>query len=461
MLSMRQAWKALCALCVGFFMVLIDQTTVAVALVSVMDHFVVEYDAVVWVPSIYLLCFVVPLLFAGRLGDRYGQGRVFRIGVAVFIVSAISAAFAPNMMLLLLARAVQGIGAAILTPQSMAVINRVFPSGTRGPAYGVWGTVGSVATLVGPVVGGFIVEAFGWRAVFLLQLPMGIVALVLAWLWIPRLPTASRSIDGLSVTVSLVSMSAIVVAIQQGPGLGWPVWVVLLAVGGIALFAWFIYLQSTAVARGTEALVPLTLFTDRNFTVGNISMTAMGFVIASQMIPIMMWLRNVRELDPSQAGLMMIPMAAVASVGSPLVGRVVDRASARLLNVAGFGIYGLGFIFVYFTMVLELPLVWFLLASMLWGVGNSLVWAANSVISMRDIDVTQMGAASGTYNTTRQVGCVIGAAAVGGLMQIGVATWGTTQGLATTILLLAAMMFVGAVASLFFTEASSALSTHC
>lgn len=144
-----QAWRALAALCLGFFMILLDQTIVAVATPGIMADFGARLDQVVWVTSIYLLCLVVPLLFTGRLGDRFGQRTLFRLGVVVFTAAALCSMLAPTLELLILARAAQGVGAAILTPQTMSVINRVFPRERRGAALGAWGAVGSVASLVG------------------------------------------------------------------------------------------------------------------------------------------------------------------------------------------------------------------------------------------------------------------------------------------------------------------------
>lgn len=310
-----QAWRALAALCLGFFMVLMDQTIVAVAAPDIMANFDTEFDQVVWVTSIYLLCMVVPLLFTGRLGDRFGQARMFQLGITVFVLAALAASLAPNLAVLLIARAVQGLGAAILTPQTMAVINRIFPQDARGPALGVWGAVGSVASLVGPVLGGFIISTFGWRGVFVLHLPLGIAALVLSAMWVPRLPTYARSIDKLSVVVTLVGMSAAVIAIQQGPGLGWPWWTIVLLIAGIALIAWFVRLQATATSRNTEPLVPLPLFKNRNYSLGAFSISTMGFAVASQMLPIMMWFQTGRGLTSAEAGLMMVPMAVAMRPG--------------------------------------------------------------------------------------------------------------------------------------------------
>lgn len=444
--SKPQAWRALAALCLGFFMVLMDQTIVAVATPEIMANFDTEFDQVVWVTSIYLLCMVVPLLFTGRLGDRFGQARMFQLGISVFVIAALAASLAPNLGVLLVARAVQGLGAAILTPQTMAVINRIFPQDARGPALGVWGAVGSIASLVGPVLGGIIISTFGWRGVFVLHLPLGIAALVLSALWVPRLPTYARSIDKLSVVVTLVGMSAAVIAIQQGPGLGWPWWTIVLLIAGIALIAWFVRLQATATSRNNEPLVPLPLFKNRNYSLGAFSISTMGFAVASQMLPIMMWFQTGRGLTSAEAGLMMVPMAVAAGLGSPLVGPLADRIKPRLLSVIGFASVIASLVWIAGIMYLDASLFWFVGASALLGVGNAFVWAPNSVTAMRTVDLKYMGAASGVYNTTRQVGAVVGAAAVGAAMQVGAASLGLSQAMAVSLLLPALVMVAGLIA---------------
>ena len=445
-LSKPEAWRALAALCLGFFMVLMDQTIVAVATPDIMAHFDTEFDQVVWVTSIYLLCMVVPLLFTGRLGDRFGQARMFQLGISVFVLAALAASLAPSLAVLLIARAVQGLGAAMLTPQTMAVINRIFPQDARGPALGVWGAVGSVASLVGPVLGGFIISTFGWRGVFVLHLPLGIAALVLSAMWVPKLPTYARSIDKLSVVVTLVGMSAAVIAIQQGPGLGWPWWTIVLLIAGIALIAWFVRLQATATSRNNEPLVPLPLFKNRNYSLGAFSISTMGFAVASQMLPIMMWFQTGRGLTSAEARLMMVPMAVAAGLGSPLVGPLADRIKPRLLSVIGFASVIASLVWIAGIMYLDASLFWFVGASALLGVGNAFVWAPNSVTAMRTVDLKYMGAASGVYNTTRQVGAVVGAAAVGAAMQVGAASLGLSQAMAVSLLLPALVMVAGLIA---------------
>ncbi|WP_460490891.1 MFS transporter, partial [Corynebacterium nasicanis] len=280
-------------------------------------------------------------------------------------------------------------------------------------ALGAWGAVGSVATLVGPVLGGFIVSAVGWRGIFLIHLPVGLLAVVLATLWVPRLPTFARRIDVPSVAVSFLGMTALVVAVQQGPGLGWPAWALALGVLGLLSVALFIRLQATASRRNSEALVPLGMFRNRNYSLGVFSIATMGFTVSSMMLPVMLWLQNGQGLSSRDAGLLLVPMALIAAVASPLIGPAADRLDPRLLSVGGFATMIIALLFTCWLMVSDAPLGLFLLASGLFGVANALVWAPNSATAMRTVDIAHMGAASGVYNTGRQAGAVLGAAGVG------------------------------------------------
>jgi len=449
-----QAWRALAALCLGFFMILVDQTIIAVATPALQRELGASLNQVVWVTSIYLLCIVVPLFFTGRLGDRFGQRTVYQVGIAVFTLAAVAGAFAPSIEVLIATRAVQGLGAAILTPQTMSVINRVFAREHRGAALGVWGAVGSVASLVGPVLGGFIVGTVGWQGIFLLHVPVGITALILAGLWVPRLPTYARRIDAPSVAVSILGMTALVFAIQQGPEFGWPAWSVALLLSGLVLIALFIRLQATATRRGSEPLVPLEIFRNRNYSIGTFSIAMMGFTVSSMMLPIMVWLQEGRGLTSGQAGLMMVPMAVVAMIGSPIVGPLADRYHPRIMSMIGFGTVTGALLLAWGIMRIDAPVALFLLPVALFGLGSAFVWAPNSATAMRDVDIAHMGAASGVYNTTRQTGAVLGAAAVGAAMQVGAEQLGVVDGMANALLLPSLALFLGFLSVAFFRRTS-------
>ncbi|MDO5032852.1 DHA2 family efflux MFS transporter permease subunit [Corynebacterium sp.] len=448
----RDAWRAMFALSLGFFVSLLDQSMIAVALPGIQKGLGAGVNEIMWVSAIYLLAVVVPLLFTGRLGDIYGQKRIFQLGVGIFGLGAIACALAPTIGVLIAARAVQGIGASLQMPQSMAVINRIFARERRGRALGVWGVVGSVASLTGPLLGGFLVGAFGWQAVFWVHVPLVAAAVVLAALWVPTLRTTARSIDSASVAVSFVALSCLVFAIQQGPETHWALWNwVVLLVGALALVL-FARLQASADQRGAEALIPLQLFKDRNYSAGSVAIFAMGFMAASMMIPTMMWLQSVKELSAGQAGLVVTPMAVVSLGVSPLAGILADKLDPRRLALTGFGILVGAFALLWWMMDSDHHAWWVALPAALLGAGQSFIWGSNAATTMRDVPPELMGAASGVYNTSRQVGSVIGVAAVSAVMQV--------AAIPTAFSVIIAMLCAGLVSSLFFRNTLHAESTR-
>lgn len=441
-----QAWRAMAALSLGFFISLLDQTMIAVALPDVLREFNAGVNQVLWVSAIYLLAVVVPLLFTGRLGDIYGQKRMFQLGVGLFGIGALLCALAPNVEFLIAARAVQGFGASIQMPQTMAVINRVFARARRGRALGVWGIVGSVASLAGPLLGGFVVAVFGWQAVFWVHVPFVIAAIVLAALWVPSLPTTARKIDYVSVGASFVALTCLVFAVQQGPETGWSWWIWALLGVGLVGIAVFVRLQK----RSREPLIPLELFADRNYSAGSVAIVAMGFMAASMMIPIMMWLQGSQGLSARDAGLVVIPMALVSLCVSPLAGILADKLDPRRLAATGFGILIATFFALWFLMRADVTPWWLALPCAALGAGQSFIWGSNAATTMRDIEPQLMGAASGVYNTSRQVGSVIGVAAVSAVMQV--------AGAANSLIIIVMMLAVGWGASLFFRDTLHAVT---
>ena len=179
--TVSNPWNALWAMMIGFFMILVDSTIVAVANPSIMEKLQTDYDAVIWVTSAYLLAYAVPLLVAGRLGDQFGPKNLYLIGLLVFTAASVWCGLSGSIETLIAARVVQGIGAALLTPQTLSTITRIFPAERRGVAMSVWGATAGVATLVGPLAGGILVDHLGWQWIFFVNVPIGIVALLLGW----------------------------------------------------------------------------------------------------------------------------------------------------------------------------------------------------------------------------------------------------------------------------------------
>lgn len=450
--SLKAAWRALYALLVGFFMILLDQTIVAVATPQFQEQLGASLNAVVWVTSIYLFTFAVPLLVTGRLGDRYGQRNMYLVGMAIFTLSSLACGLAPNIEMLILARAVQGFGASILTPQTMSVINRLFPYHKRGAAMGVWGMVAGLASLAGPLLGGLIVGTVGWEWIFFINVPLGVLSLVLVSKWVPKLPRTSRSLDLASVVVSVVAVFCLVFAIQQGPEVGMPWWIYALGALGVVLLVVFVRLQASAETRGNDALVPLDLFRIRNFSLGSFSIATIGFAIGGTMLPIMMYFQEVHGLSAEKSGMMLIPMAVISGALSPVSGRLADKFHPRLLSMFGFGMMTLAMLLFFLVMRDGISVWWMLLPISIQGVASGFVWSPNSMTAMRDISLNKVGAASGVYNTTRQVGSVLGAAVIGAAMQVGVSLYGFSGAMGHAMIAPTVVLLAGFVAVSQFTD---------
>ncbi|MBB1019596.1 DHA2 family efflux MFS transporter permease subunit [Dietzia sp. DQ11-71] len=452
----RDAWKALAALVIGFFMILVDQTIVAVATDAFVTQLGATTNQVIWVTSAYLLAYVVPLLFTGRLGDQIGPRRVSIAGLALFTGASLWCGLAPDIETLIVARVFQGFGAALLTPQSLSVITRVFAPARRGAAMGAWGAVAGIASVVGPVFGGVLIDAFDWRWIFFVNIPFGVLAVVLVWLWVPVLETRSRSYDIAGIVLSAVGMFLLVFGIQQGEEHGWGGTTAGFIAAGVAGLTVFVWWQSRV---RTEPLVPLRLFRDRNFSIGTFGVSTIGFVTAGTMVPLMFYLQGVKELSPTRAGMMLLPMALIAGVLAPLVGRWADRLDPRIFTGIGYFSYAVSLFWLALVMDAQTSIPVLLGPIALMGVANGCVWAPTSSTAMRRLELASAGAGSGVYNTTRQVGAVLGSAAIGAVVQARFVAHGDIgQAVADAMFLPAVVVLLGGLATMAFRTGEQSVS---
>ncbi|WP_083403603.1 DHA2 family efflux MFS transporter permease subunit [Curtobacterium sp. MCBA15_001] len=415
----KKPWPALWALVVGFFMILVDSTIVSVATPTIAEKLNADINAVIWVTSAYLLAYAVPLLITGRLGDRFGPKVLYQTGLVVFTLASLWCGFAGSIEMLILARVVQGLGAAMMTPQTMAVITRIFPPQNRGAAMGLWGAVAGVASLVGPIVGGLLVDGFGWEWIFFVNVPVGIVAFVLAQRFVPSFERHGHRFDYLGIVLSAVGLFLLVFGIQEGETYDWgvitgviSVWSLIIA--GIVVLVAFVVWQG--VQKG-EPLLPLGLFKDRNFTLANIAITAVGVAISSFALPIMLWAQDVLRFSPTQAALLLVPQALIAGGLSPLVGKKLTVWNPRW--VAAFGLACFSGALFWFGALLAGGAAWgwVILPSALLGLANACMWGPLSVSATRNLPPKLAGAGSGVYNTTRQIGAVLGSAGIAALIE--------------------------------------------
>ena len=412
--TQRNPWLALAALVVGFFMILLDVTIVAVANPAIMTDLGADISQVIWVTSAYLLTYAVPLLITGRLGDRFGPKNIYLFGLTVFTLASLWCGLSGDIETLIAARAVQGLGAALMTPQTMAVITRTFPPEGRGPAMGLWGAVAGLATLVGPILGGVLVDGLGWEWIFIVNVPVGVIAFALAVWLVPALPTHGHTFDLVGVVLSAAGMFLLVFGIQEGNASDWSATIWAAIVAGIVVLGIFVVTQ----ARSTrEPLLPLGLFRDRNFLLANLGIAGMGAAMTAVMVPIYFYLQAVHGMTPTRSAMVLAPMAIVSGVAAPVVGKLTGRWHPRLIPTAGFLLFSLSVAWIATLMRdPEATIGWIVLAGAVAGLSNAGIWAPLATTATHNLPIHQAGAGAGVYNTTRQVGSVLGSATISALI---------------------------------------------
>ncbi|ALG13648.1 DHA2 family efflux MFS transporter permease subunit [Kibdelosporangium phytohabitans] len=411
---MEKSWAALFALCFGFFMILVDSTIVQVAVPSLMTGLPATLNEVFWVNSVYLLTFAVPLLLAGRLGDRFGPRRLYLAGLVVFTAASLWCGLADGADGLIAARAVQGLGAAAMTPQSMAFISYLFPA-NRGAAMGVWGSVAGLATVTGPALGGLLTQSFGWEWIFFVNVPVGIVAITLVLMLVPDWqPRHSHRFDIPGIVLSSLGLFALVFGIQNG-GLFDHTTVAAILATGVVLVVAFLWWQHR---NPHEPLLPLRLFTSRAFSFGSLTGVLIGFAMAAMFIPLILYLQTTLGMTPLQAGLFMGPMSVVSAVLAPFAGRLSDRVDGKYIIISGLIAYAAGIGSV--ALIAQPGLnAWALVPGLLLcGVGIGTIFSPLSSTTIAGLEPRLIGAGAGIYNMARQVGNVLGSAAAGLLMQV-------------------------------------------
>jgi EmrB/QacA subfamily drug resistance transporter len=297
----------------------------------------------------------------------------------------------------------------MITPQTMAIITRIFPANKRGSAMAVWGATAGVAMVVGPIAGGVLTQAFGWEWIFIVNVPIGVIAFVMAWRLVPALPTSAHKFDWLGVALSGGAMFLLCFGIQEGHEKHWAGWIITMIVAGLVMLVAFVVWQRFNKA---EPLVPLSLFKDRNFSVSNVAITCMGSIGVSFGFPLMYYAQIVRHDSPTKAALLMFPMAVMSIVLAKFVGGLTDRLHPRQITSFGFAVSLVGFLYLMKEIRPEAA-VWEIAVPMvLIGIGNAFIWAPTAATANRNLPLTLAGAGAGVYNATRQVGSVLGASAV-------------------------------------------------
>jgi len=418
-------WLVLLVLTTGFFMILLDTTIVNVAIPAMSTGLNTTLDQILWVLNAYILVYAVLLITAGRLGDLFGQRTLFAIGLFIFTVASALCGLSQNAGELIAARILQGVGGALLTPQTLAIITSLFPPERRGAAFGIWGAVAGLATVAGPTIGGAIITYISWRWIFFINVPIGIAALFATFAIIPDLrPGRHHGWDVVGVILSTAGLFGIVFGLIEGERYNWGeiasygVTIPEVIVGGAVLVVVFIIWERFQA----EPLVPLSLFEERNFAVANWIAAAISFGMLSLFLPFTIYLQSVRGFSALAAGLTLAPMSLTSMVTAPFAGRFADRVGGKFILTAGISLFTIGVGSLAFVAGPNSTWVTFLPPAIIAGAGMGMTFAPMTTVAMRNISPRVAGAASGVLNTTRQLGAAIGSAVVGAILQNHLAT---------------------------------------
>jgi EmrB/QacA subfamily drug resistance transporter len=414
-------WAVLLVVSLGFFMTLLDLTIVNIAIPNMITKLHASLDDILWVINAYALVLAVLVITAGRLGDLIGPRPMFTSGIAVFTAASAACGFAPSPGWLIAFRAVQGLGAAMLMPQTLTIITNTFPPERRGAAFGVWGAVAGVATIAGPTLGGLLVTAFDWRYIFFVNLPFGVLVLVLTPLIIPNVvPGRRHRLDIPGVLLASAALLAICYGLVEGQKYNWGtitgfISIPLILGLGVLLLAAFLLVQR--MTQGKEPLVPFALFRDRNYTVTNWVSGVLAIGMMGIFLPLTIYFQSVLGFSALKAGLAMAPASLVSLFVAPAAGRLTDKIGGKYILMSGLILFGVGMGWI--ALIAKPGLNWpaFLAPLLVAGLGLGCIFAPLVTTAMRNIQPQLAGAASGVLNTVRQVGLVIGTAAVGALLQ--------------------------------------------
>jgi EmrB/QacA subfamily drug resistance transporter len=412
---------ALAVLVLGLFMTLLDLTIVNIAIPSILDGLHASLDQVLWVLNAYSLLYAVLLITSARLGDIYGPRNLFAVGVVIFTIASGFSALAQDPTQLIVSRALQGLGAAVLAPQGLPLMMSLFPLEKRGGVFAIYGAIAGLAVVAGPTVGGFLVTHFGWRSIFTVNLPIGLITFALALLLIPDLrPGRRHRLDLAGVALATAGLLGVIYGLIEGQRYDWGVVTGFITIpeiiaAGAAMLALFVFYQ--ARRQGAEPLLTFEVFKDRNFTLMTLVMAAMGFAILGIYLPLTIYMQSVLGLSAIDAGLTIALQPLAMIVSSGVAGGLVQKVNGKYLLIPGLLALAAGSGYIDWAAHASSGRWDFVPGLVLSGLGMGCIWTPVFSIATRDLRPELAGVASGVINTIQELGGVIASAAVGAFLQ--------------------------------------------
>jgi EmrB/QacA subfamily drug resistance transporter len=394
----------------ALFMASLDNLVVTTALPSIRAHLHASLQGLQWTVNAYTLTFAVLLLTGATLGERYGRRRLFVAGLGLFTAGSAAAALAPDIGALVAARAVQGVGAAIVIPLTLTLLSAAVTPQRRGLALGAWGAVGGLAIAIGPPVGGAVVEGASWQWIFWLNVPIGIALLPIARARLTESYGSATRLDLPGLLLASLGLLGIVYGVVRGNDRGWTSATVLppIVIGALlvaAFIAWEL--------RAREPMLPLQLFRSRSFTVTNAASLLMFFGMFGSIFLLAQFLQVVQHYSPLQAGLRTLPWTGMPVIVAPIAGALSDRIGGRPLLAAGLALQAIGLGWLATVASPTVPYLTLVPPFVIAGIGMSLFFAPVANVVLGSVRRDQEGIASGANNAIRELGGVFGIAVLG------------------------------------------------
>ncbi|ROO90113.1 EmrB/QacA subfamily drug resistance transporter [Actinocorallia herbida] len=430
------------------FMASLDNLVVTTALPSIRTDLGGGLEDLEWTVNSYTLTFAVLLLFGSALGDRFGRRRIFGIGVAVFTAASAAAALAPGIEALIAARAVQGVGAAIMMPLTLTLLTAATPENRRGLVFGIWGAINGLAVASGPLVGGALTEHLSWQWIFWLNVPVGVALIPLARLRLNESRGPSGRLDVTGTLLASAALFAVVYALIRGNTDGWTSAPVLsgLIVGPL-LLAVFVAWE----LRAPHPMLPMRLFRSRAFSAMNAASLLMFAGMFGSIFLLSQFLQTVLGHSPTEAGLRMLPWTAMPLVVAPIAGILSDRIGGRPVVAAGLALQAVGLALFALVAAPDVAYTTQLPSLIISGIGMGLYFAPAAGVVMASVRPEEQGMASGANNALRELGGAIGVASLAAIFagQGGYASGQAfTDGLVPALWAGAAIVAAGAAAAL-------------
>ncbi len=395
---------------VAGFMAALDNLVVTTALPSIRESLGGALSDLEWTVSAYTLTFAVLLMFGAALGDRFGRRRLFLVGISVFTAASAAAALSSGIGELIAARALQGVGGAIMMPLTLTLLTAAVPKEKRGMAYGIWGAANGLAVACGPLIGGSLTQHISWHWIFWLNVPIGLALLPLARLKLRESSAPDARLDFRGTALISLGLFGVVYALVSATDHGWSsVRVLSGLIGGGVLVAAFVRHGFTAA----RPMVPMRMFANRGFAATNATSMLMFVGMFGSVFLLSQYLQTVVGYSPTEAGLRMLPWTGMPMIVSPVAGYLSDRIGGRLVVAAGLGCQAVGLGWYAALISTDLSYTAQLPALIISGVGMALFFAPATNLLMGSVPESQQGIASGTNNALREVGGALGIALLG------------------------------------------------